>query len=315
MAIKPVTYQGVGNFDAHLYALEVASRFIDQAKAHGYYKNYGEEVAASVYDNNVIVGTGAFLVCGRMNEITARETVPVVITNGYVGYIVARVETYHPSDQNNCRLLAYTAASLSDIKLTQDNIYMLESKSVNKVYELPLFSFEIKNGSITNVKKLIAAVADYATIKTIVDKALQTAENAVASAGAANEKSDAAVGTSNDANTKAAAAVATSNDAKQTAGAANEKSDAAVATANRAAQDVKDYSAATDENIAGYKSAIETSIDQKHTEMTAEIQNLASQIGEKQGTTVKVNGVSVAEYDTQDVINSGDTVLLSGGGV
>lgn len=315
MAIKPVTYQGVGNFDAHLYALEVASRFIDQSRAHGFYKNYGEELAASVYDNNIIVGTGAFLVCGRMNEITARETVPVAITNGYVGYIVARVETYHPSDQNNCRLLAYTAASLADINLTQNDIYTLESKSDNKVYELPLFSFEIRNGSITNVKRLLSAVADYATVKSIVDQALSTAENAVNSATAANTKSDAAVTTSNDAKQKAEAAVVTANSAAQTAGNANAKSDAAVTTSNAAAQEVKDYSAATDASIANYKSAIETSIDQKHAEMTAEINDLSAQIGDKQGSTVKVNGVAVAEYDTKDVINSGDTVLLSGGTV
>lgn len=36
--IKPVTYQGVFNFKANLYALEVKSRFIDQSKADGYYK-------------------------------------------------------------------------------------------------------------------------------------------------------------------------------------------------------------------------------------------------------------------------------------
>lgn len=40
MAIKPVTYQGVFNFAANLYALEVKSRFIDQNKANGYYKGY-----------------------------------------------------------------------------------------------------------------------------------------------------------------------------------------------------------------------------------------------------------------------------------
>lgn len=37
--IKPVTYQGVFNFKANLYALEVKSRFIDQSKADGYYKD------------------------------------------------------------------------------------------------------------------------------------------------------------------------------------------------------------------------------------------------------------------------------------
>lgn len=46
--IKPVTYQGVFNFKANLYALEVKSRFIDQSKADGYYKGYGDELAATI---------------------------------------------------------------------------------------------------------------------------------------------------------------------------------------------------------------------------------------------------------------------------
>lgn len=326
MAIKPVTYQGVGNFDAHLYALEVASRFIDQNNAHGYYKNYGEEISGSVFDNNIIVGTGAFLVCGRMNEITARETVPVTITNNNVGYVVARVETYHPSDQNNCRLLAYTAASLSDIALMQENITTLESKSVNKVYELPLFSFEIRNGSITNIKKLISAVADYATVKQIVDDALQTAENAVASAENANTTANAAVETSNAASAKADEAVEDVNAAvqdiaeykaqiDQQAADATEAAENAVATANKAAQDVADYSEQTDADIAEYKAQIEQSLDDRNAEMSGQIRELERQIGEKQGTTVKNNGTPMNEYEVENVVNSGDVINLSGGGV
>ena len=46
--IKPVTYQGVFNFKANLYAIEVKSRFIDQSKADGYYKGYGDELAATI---------------------------------------------------------------------------------------------------------------------------------------------------------------------------------------------------------------------------------------------------------------------------
>lgn len=46
--IKPVTFQGCFNFNANLYALEVRSRFIDQSKANGYYKGYGNELAAQI---------------------------------------------------------------------------------------------------------------------------------------------------------------------------------------------------------------------------------------------------------------------------
>jgi len=59
MAIKPVTYQGVFNFAANLYALEVKSRFIDQNKANGYYKGYGSELAATVVGQQIQIGTGA----------------------------------------------------------------------------------------------------------------------------------------------------------------------------------------------------------------------------------------------------------------
>ena len=60
--IKPVTYQGVFNFKANLYALEVKSRFIDQSKADGYYKGYGDELAATIVGQSIQIGTGAFVV-------------------------------------------------------------------------------------------------------------------------------------------------------------------------------------------------------------------------------------------------------------
>ena len=65
--IKPVTYQGVFNFKSNLYALEVKSRFIDQSKANGFYKGYGEELAAKIIGQTIQIGTGAFVVQGRMN--------------------------------------------------------------------------------------------------------------------------------------------------------------------------------------------------------------------------------------------------------
>ena len=135
--IKPVTYQGVFNFKANLYALEVKSRFIDQSKADGYYKGYGDELAATVVGQSIQIGTGAFVVQGRMNEVTAAETVTPQMTNGYVGYVVARIETYHPSDEENCSFVAYVGTSLDAIPLTKDDIYDAEAETVNKVYETP----------------------------------------------------------------------------------------------------------------------------------------------------------------------------------
>lgn len=225
--IKPVTFQGCFNFNANLYALEVRSRFIDQSKANGYYKGYGNELAAQIVGQKIQIGTGAFLVQGRMCEITAAELVAPQIFDGFVGYVVARIETYHPSDDANCSLLAVVNRTYEAITLEQKDTYAATADNVNTAYELPLYSFEISGTSIVNLKKLINPVADYATIKTIVDEALEKAASAAAAANAANTKSDDAVAKATDAVSKAANAVSTSN-------AANTKSDNAVETANSA---------------------------------------------------------------------------------
>lgn len=216
--IKPVTYQGVFNFKANLYALEVKSRFIDQSKADGYYKGYGDELAATIVGQSIQIGTGAFVVQGRMNEVTAAETVTPKMTNGYVGYVVARIETYHPSDEENCSFVAYVGTSLDAIPLVKDDIYSAESETVNKVYELPIYSFAISGGSITNLQKVISAVEDYAKINQTVVSALSTAQSAL--------------GTAQSAETKAQLAVDTANEAAETAETADGKADAAVSTAN-----------------------------------------------------------------------------------
>lgn len=180
--IKPVTFQGCFNFNANLYALEVRSRFIDQSKANGYYKGYGNELAAQIVGQKIQIGTGAFLVQGRMCEITAAELVAPQIFDGFVGYVVARIETYHPSDDANCSLLAVVNRTYEAITLEQNDTYAATADNVNTAYELPLYSFEISGTSIVNLKKLINPVADYATIKTIVDEALEKAASAVAAA-------------------------------------------------------------------------------------------------------------------------------------
>ena len=284
--IKPVTYQGVFNFKANLYALEVKSRFIDQSKADGYYKGYGDELAATVVGQSIQIGTGAFVVQGRMNEVTAAETVTPQMTNGYVGYVVARIETYHPSDEENCSFVAYVGTSLDAIPLTKDDIYDAEAETVNKVYELPIYSFAISGGAITNLQKLIGAVEDYAKINQIVTSALSTAQTALTTAQAAE--------------TKAQSAVDTAADAVETAEAADGKADAAVSTANTA-KSTADAAAQT--------------VQQEHEEMTAEINKLREDIAEGQGTIVERGGKMLSRYPVDNVVETTDTITIEGGGV
>lgn len=284
--IKPVTYQGVFNFKANLYALEVKSRFIDQSKADGYYKGYGDELAATVVGQSIQIGTGAFVVQGRMNEVTAAETVTPQMTNGYVGYVVARIETYHTSDEENCSFVAYVGTSLDAIPLTKDDIYNAEAETVNKVYELPIYSFAISGGAITNLKKLIGAVEDYAKINQIVTSALSTAQTALT--------------TAQEAETKAQSAVNTATGAVETAEAADGKADTAVSTANTA-KSTADTAAQT--------------VQQQHEEMTAEINELREDIAEGQGTIVERGGEMVSRYPVDNVVETTDTITIEGGGV
>lgn len=73
--IKPVTFQGCFNFNANLYALEVRSRFIDQSKANGYYKGYGNELAAQIVGQKIQIGTARFwykVVCAKSRRRISR---------------------------------------------------------------------------------------------------------------------------------------------------------------------------------------------------------------------------------------------------
>ena len=216
--IKPVTFQGIFNFKANLYALEVKSRFIDQSKANGYYKNYGNELAATIIGSEIQIGTGAFVIQGRMSEITTAESVtPPQLTNGYVGYVCLRQETYHPSDQDNTSLVCYVGSTLDAIPLTQQDTYQSTADETNLVYELPIYSFEISNGAITNLKKLIEPCGDYEKLKAIADAAVAAAQNAVETANDANTKSQNAVETANNADSQSQTAINTANAATQTA--------------------------------------------------------------------------------------------------
>ena len=257
MAIKPVTYQGASNFKSNLYALEVKSRFIDQSAANGYYKGYGNELAPTVSANTIRIGSGAFLVQGRLNEIDeGGETVTVPIITGTAGYVCARIETYHPNDAENCTLVVKTASSLSEIQLVQEDTYQRTAESQNKIYELPLYSFFISIlGVITNVKRVITAIEENTKTRDIANEAKSAAANAELTASTANTTANAAntaaaaaeskaaaaedaviyvKGIANSASTDASNAVSTANSAKATANTAATDASNAVSTANAA---------------------------------------------------------------------------------
>lgn len=305
MSIKPVTFQGQSNFDAHLYALEVKSRFIDQNNAHGYYLNYGDELAAQVIGGNQIqVKTGAFVVCARMAEITAPEILRPQMFNGFKGYVIIRVETYHPADELNVTLTTkvQTTWDALNAELEQNDIYAAEADNVNTAYELPIYSFEISGTQIVNLTKLIKPVCDYATMKAIVDNALATAQSAVTTANAA-------VATSNDANGKAAAAVSTANGA-------NTKSDNAVSTANAAAANATEAlntanglnaQIVSANNTAAGAVSTANSAQEAAEQATADVAELAEQIAEGQGTAVTIDGVPQATYPADGLLREGDT--------
>ena len=304
--IKPVTFQGQSNFNANLYALEVKSRFIDQNNAHGYYLNYGDELAASVVGGNQIqVGTGAFVVCARMAEITAPEILRPQIFDTFKGYVVARIETYHPADELNVTLIAKVQTSWEALnrELEQNDVYAAEADNVNTAYELPIYSFEISGTQIVNLTRLIKPVCDYATMKAIVDNALATAQNAVTTANAA-------VDTSNDARTKAAAAVTTANGANtksdnavSVAGAAKTNADNALATANELDAQIKSANATAADAVDTADAAASTA-----TAASNKVDELETQIAEKQGTKVTLGGVPQATYPADDLVHSDDKI-------
>ena len=291
MATKPVTFQGQFNFNANLYALEVKSRFIDQAHADGYYTNYGEELAAKIIGGNKIqVGTGALVVQGRMFEITAAEIVQPQIFDGFKGYVVARIETFHPADEGNCTIIPkiQTSWEALDRELEQNDVYAATADNINTAYELPIYSFEISGTQIVNLVQLIKPVCDYATIKKIVDDALDKAKDAVAKAAAA-------VSTANAANTKSGAAVATANQAA---------SDAATALSVANALDGKITDAV--DTAAG---AVETANEAAATAdaATERVDELEQQIAEGQGTSVTIDGVPQATFAADGLLRDGDT--------
>ena len=160
--LKAVTFKAAQNFKANLYALEVRSRFIDQNNANGYYNGYGNGLSATIVGTSGIrIGSGAFVVQGRMVEVISSETVSIAYQEGKVGYIVCRIETCPSGNTENCSLVARVGSSLSSVSLTQENTYAYESESTNKVYELPLYSFAMQNSAITSVTRVIEPITEF----------------------------------------------------------------------------------------------------------------------------------------------------------
>ncbi len=286
--IKSITFQGNRKFAANLYALEIKSRFIDQTHADGYYSGYGAELEAKVVGNQIQIGTGAFVVQGRISEVVSTEVVTPTIYNNFVGYVVARIETYHVSDDNNCTFKAYVNTALSEIPLRQDDVYATNADNENLVYELPIYSFEIKDRTIINLQKLIKPIDDYARIQEQISLIRQDTNNVLQNLSLATSEiaaiADAAKNQVEVAVNKANESDVLSNEAKGAA-------DRAIATANNAT------------DIANTAKQIAV-INEQHQEMVAEINEFAQQIGEKQGTTITRNGEAIARIPIEDIISS-----------
>lgn len=171
--LKAVTFKAAQNFKANLYALEVRSRFTDQNNANGYYNGYGNSLSATVVGTSGIkIGSGAFVVQGRMVEVISSETVSIAYQEGKVGYIVCRIETCPATNAENCSLVARVGSSLAGISLTQENTYAYESESTNKVYELPLYSFAMQNSVITSVTRVIEPITEFTEIAAKAEAAI-----------------------------------------------------------------------------------------------------------------------------------------------
>lgn len=265
--IKSITFQGNRKFAANLYALEIKSRFIDQTHADGYYSGYGSELEAKVVGNQIQIGTGAFVVQGRISEVVSTEVVTPTIYGNCVGYVVARIETYHVSDDNNCTFKAYVNTALSEIPLRQDDVYATNADNENLVYELPIYSFEIKDRTITNLQKLIKPIDDYARVQKEVDRIVKSTNDALALVQSATESSEQATMSADNAVKKSDSAFRLATEAKTTADSladsiaqANETAQQAVSTANGAVEDIAKYKSDTDADIAQFKQSVNEEI-------------------------------------------------------
>lgn len=279
--IKPITFQGVVNFKASLYALEIKSRFIDQANASGYFTNYGQELALiNSSPTTVTIGTGAFCVQGRMSEVTSQEVINIDYSSNIsnnVGYVIARIQTYQLNSENNCNIFVRLGSSFNtlDSTLLQENTYSYDADTDNKVYELPIYSFEINQstGELTNVTKLIKPIDDYNKIYQLA-QSLQTLVADIQEV--ANSALQNSTNAENIAENSMEIALTTSINSQEAKTSAN----TAVAVANAA----KD-----------------------------KVDELENQVVEKQGTKVVKNDKYISTYNIDNNLTTDDTIRIIGG--
>lgn len=284
--IKPITFQGAVNFKASLYALEIRSRFIDQANANGFFKNYGQELAMiNSSPTTITIGTGAFCVQGRMAEVTSQEVINIDYSSNMgghelvnnVGYVIAKIQTYQLNSENNCSFLVRIGSSFSSLNsgLTQMDTYSYDSDSANKIYELPIYSFEIDvaTGELANITKLIQPIDDYNKVYQLM-QSMQTLVEAIQEvANNANELSINAESLATEANEIALTAGVNSLDAKNSA-------TTAVAVANEA---------------------------------KSKVDELGVQVVEKQGTKVTKDGQYLTTYNVDNNLTTTDVIRIHGG--
>lgn len=275
--IKPITFQGTVNFKASLYALEIKSRFISQNNANGYYTNYGNEINyTSISSNAITIGTGAFVVQGRMCEVTSQEVVPVSVSRNKKGYILAVINTYQLNDMNSCKFVSRVSSDFEELDktLVQEDTYSSTADSQNKKYELPIYSFEInETGEIIKITKLIEAIADYQKVYDLVKSYESIVNDALKLAQQANEMASSANSLATDAKAMATNAVQTSETAKSNA----------------------EYAA----EVA--------------TDSMNRVDALSVQVVEKQGTKVTKDGNYQVEYNADETITIRDTIRIIGG--
>lgn len=191
MAIVPITFAGENNFKANLYALEVGSRFADQANKSGYY-DYGQKLAATVSGSDVTIGTGALLVNGRMIEVTSGVTISAAAVTSKA-LIVAQITTAPVAV--NFVLKTGTSYEVIEAALTRQDTNAADSDTVGYIFEEPVYKLYknfvdeiIVDGSILLQK--CEQIALFSERQSNFDQRLSTAEttigNAVTEANAAS---------------------------------------------------------------------------------------------------------------------------------
>ena len=153
--------------------------------------------------------------------------------------------------------------------------YSYDSDSANKIYELPIYSFEIDvaTGELANITKLIQPIDDYNKVYQLM-QSMQTLVEAIQEvANNANELSINAESLATEANEIALTAGVNSLDAKNSA-------TTAVAVANEA---------------------------------KSKVDELGDQIVEKQGTKVVKNGQYLTTYSVDNNLTTADTIRIFGG--